>query len=378
MLYSLLTPLSDSLAGANVFRYISFRTAWGVITALLIASVLLPRFIRRMKALKIEQIIREDGPESHRLEKQGTPTMGGIAIIGGVVLSTLLWARLDQPVTWLVLIVFVGYGLIGFIDDYLKVVRQTPAGLSGRYKIAGQVLIGGAVLVYAQLNGLVEPVIHLPFFKDATIDFAQLYVGAPAGLSWLYLVFGLVVLVGASNAVNLTDGLDGLAIGPVMTSAATYGVVAYLVGNVKFSEYLSLPYIEGAGELAIFSFAIVGAGLGFLWFNCHPAQIFMGDVGSLALGGALGAIAVFTKHEVLLVVVGGIFVVEAISVIMQTSWFKYTRRTSVDGVGRRIFLMAPIHHHFERKGWAESKVIVRFWIISVMLALVALSTLKLR
>jgi phospho-N-acetylmuramoyl-pentapeptide-transferase len=331
-----------------------------------------------MKALKVEQIIREDGPESHRLEKQGTPTMGGIAIIGGVVLSTLLWARLDQPVTWLVLIVFVGYGLIGFIDDYLKVVRQTPAGLSGRYKIAGQVLIGGAVLVYAQLNGLVEPVIHLPFFKDATIDFAQLYVGAPAGLSWLYLVFGLVVLVGASNAVNLTDGLDGLAIGPVMTSAATYGVVAYLVGNVKFSEYLSLPYIEGAGELAIFSFAIVGAGLGFLWFNCHPAQIFMGDVGSLALGGALGAIAVFTKHEVLLVVVGGIFVVEAISVIMQTSWFKYTRRTSVDGVGRRIFLMAPIHHHFERKGWAESKVIVRFWIISVMLALIALSTLKLR
>ena len=378
MLYSLLTPLSDTLAGANVFRYISFRTAWGVLTALLIASVLLPRFIRRMKALKIEQIIREDGPESHRLEKQGTPTMGGIAIIGGVVCSTLLWARIDQPVTWLVLAVFVGYGLIGFVDDYLKVVRQTPAGLSGRYKILGQVLIGGSVLFYAQLNGVIEPVVHLPFLKNATIDFAQLYTGAPVGLAWLYPLFGLVVLVGASNAVNLTDGLDGLAIGPVMTSAATYGVVAYLAGNAKFAEYLALPYIEGAGELAIFSFAIVGAGLGFLWFNCHPAQIFMGDVGSLALGGALGAIAIFTKHEILLVVVGGVFVVEALSVIMQTSWFKYTRRTSPDGVGRRIFLMAPIHHHFERKGWAESKVIVRFWIISVMLALVALSTLKLR
>jgi phospho-N-acetylmuramoyl-pentapeptide-transferase len=370
MLYHLLTPLSDQLPGANVFRYISFRTAWGIITALGVTYVLFPWFIERMKKIRMEQIIREDGPESHRLNKLGTPTMGGVCILLGVSISTLLWSRLDEPLVWMTLIVTLGYGVIGFVDDYKKVIERSPDGLHGRYKLISQIAIGGGVLGYGYVTGAIDPVLPLPFLKDVSIDFAELWTGAPDQLGWLYVALGLFILMGASNGVNLTDGLDGLAIGPVMTSAATYGVLAYVAGNGRFAEYLDIPYVEGAGELTIFALALVGAGLGFLWYNAYPAQIFMGDVGSLALGGALGLLAVATKHEILLALVGGIFVLETLSVIIQVVSFKTT--------GKRVFAMAPIHHHYEKKGWSEPKIIVRFWIISIVLALVALSTLKLR
>ena len=370
MIYHFLVPLSDTLPGANVFRYISFRTAWGLITALLITYLVFPPFIQWMKAQKVNQIIRDDGPESHMLNKVGTPTMGGVCILAGVSISALLWARLDNPMTWIVLVVTLGYGAIGFADDWLKVMHKSSAGLAGRYKILFQVLIGGGALAYAYSTGLVSPVVQMPFFKDAGVDFTELWVGAPDELGWVYPVFALFLLVGASNAVNLTDGLDGLAIGPVMTSAATYGVIAYLAGNTRFAEYLGIPYVAGTGELTVMAMATVGAGLGFLWYNSYPAQVFMGDVGSLALGGFLATLAVLTKHELLLALVGGIFVLEALSVIIQVGSFKTT--------GKRVFAMAPIHHHYEKKGWSEPKIIVRFWIISIVLSLVALSTLKLR
>jgi phospho-N-acetylmuramoyl-pentapeptide-transferase len=370
MLYHLLTPLADTVPGANVFRYISFRSAWSIVTALVVTYLVFPWFIERMNRLKVSQIIRDDGPESHRLNKLGTPTMGGVCILGGVTLSVLLWARLDVAYTWMALVVMLGYGLIGFVDDWKKVVHRSSDGLSGRWKIVGQMVIGGAVLGYGHLSGDITPVLPLPFLKSAAIDFSQLWVGAPTALGWLYPLFGLFVLVGASNAVNLTDGLDGLAIGPVMTTAATYAVLAYVAGHAQFSAYLGVPNIAGAGELTILALALVGAGLGFLWYNSYPAQVFMGDVGSLSLGGTLALLAVLTKHEILLVLVGGIFVMEALSVIVQVGSFK-TR-------GKRVFAMAPIHHHFEKRGWSEPKIIVRFWIISIVLALVALSTLKLR
>jgi len=369
MFYWLYTTFGDSVAGVNVFRYISFRTAWGLITALTVSWVLFPMFINWLKKQKIEQIIREDGPESHLLGKVGTPTMGGVCLIFGVVVSVLLWGRLDVAETWMVLAVMVGYGLIGFYDDWKKVMHKSSDGLSGRYKILGQLIIGGAVLGGGVYSGEVDPIVPLPFLKTAVIDFSAAWDGAP-DLSVLYVLFGLFILVGASNAVNLTDGLDGLAIGPVMTTATTYGILAYVTGNVKTAKYLDLSYVDGAGELTIVAFALVGAGLGFLWYNAYPAQIFMGDVGSLALGGALAIIALVTHHELLLALVGGIFVLEAVSVILQVWSFK-TR-------GVRIFLMAPIHHHYEKKGWSETKIVIRFWIISIVLALVALSTLKLR
>jgi phospho-N-acetylmuramoyl-pentapeptide-transferase len=370
MLYHLLTPLSDTLPGANVFRYQSFRTAWGLITALVIAYLLFPWFIERMKKMKMEQIIREDGPESHRLGKLGTPTMGGVCIIIGVAVSALLWCRLDVPLVWMTLVVMLGYGLIGFVDDWKKVIHKSPDGLSGRYKILGQILFGGGVLVYGHLTGAIEPVLPLPFLKHVVIDFRELWVGAPDQLGWIYPCFGLFLLVAASNGVNMTDGLDGLAIGPVMTSAATYGVLAYVAGNAKYATYLDIVGVNGAGELTILAMAIVGAGLGFLWYNAYPASVFMGDVGSLSLGGTLGILAVITKNELLFALVGGIFVLENASVIIQVVSFKTT--------GKRVFAMAPIHHHYEKKGWSEPKIIVRFWIISIVLALVALSTLKLR
>ncbi len=361
--------LADVLPGTNVFRYLSFRTAWGMLTSLAITYVVFPWFIEWMKARKAAQIIRTDGPESHLLQKVGTPTMGGVVLHVGVVISTLLWARLDTPLVWMVLSVLVGYGLIGLYDDYLKVAKKTTDGLAGRLKIVGQLGFGGGALLYGWWAGVTPSTLTLPFLRDVDLDFAALWAGAP-NLSLLYVAFALFVVVGASNAVNLTDGLDGLAIGPVMTSASTYGLLAYLVGNAKFAEYLGIPYIPDAGEIAILGMAIVGAGLGFLWYNAYPAQIFMGDVGSLSLGGTLAMMAVVTKHEVLLAIVGGIFVLETVSVILQVASFKST--------GKRIFLMAPIHHHYEKKGWSEPKIIVRFWIISVVLALVALSTLKLR
>ncbi len=368
MLYHLLADLD--LPGFNVFRYISFRTAWGLITALILAYLIFPVFIRRMKQASVNQIIRDDGPESHRLTKVGTPTMGGVCILFGISLSTLLWARLDNHYTWMVLVVTLGYGLIGFVDDWKKVMRRSSAGLAGRWKIVGQVAIGGSVMVWGHLTGAIEPILPIPFLKTTTIDFAELWVGAPDVLGWIYPLFGIFTLVAMSNAVNLTDGLDGLAIGPVMTSAATFGLLAYVTGNAVYAEYLDIPFILGTGELTVVSMAVVGAGLAFLWFNSYPAQVFMGDVGSLALGGTLGILALATKHEILLILVGGIFVLEAVSVVLQVGSYKLRKK--------RIFAMAPIHHHYEKQGWSEPKIIVRFWIISVVLALAALSTLKLR
>lgn len=363
-------PFGDMMPGTNVFRYISFRTLWCVITALAVSYYFFPPFIERMKRSKVDQIIREDGPESHLLQKVGTPTMGGVCLIFGILVAALLWARLDVATTWMTLAVMVGYGAIGFLDDWKKVKHRSSDGLSGRYKILGQVLIGGGVLAYGYATGVFDASVHLPFFKGQAIDFANLYAGAPSWLGWLYVLFALFILVGTSNAVNLTDGLDGLAIGPIMTCGATYAVLAYLAGNTQFADYLGIVYVPGAGELAVVALAIVGAGLGFLWYNAYPAQIFMGDVGSLSLGGTLAILAVLTRHEILLAVVGGVFVMEALSVIIQVGSFKLT--------GRRVFAMAPIHHHYEKQGWSEPKIIVRFWIISIILSLVALSTLKLR
>ncbi len=367
MLYHLLTPLADQHQFFNLFRYITFRTAWGMVTSLAICYALYPWFIQFMKKKRVEQIIRDDGPQAHVENKVGTPTMGGVPMILSITVSTLLWARLDQPVVWMALAILLGYGLLGFIDDWKKVMLRSSDGLAGRWKLVGQFGIGGAVLGYGYITGVISPELALPFLKNTTIDFAAYGVEA---LAWAYVLFGMFVLTGTSNAVNLTDGLDGLAIGPVMTSALTFAILAYVAGNSKFSGYLSVPYVTGAGELAIFSVAIVGAGLGFLWYNTYPAQIFMGDVGSLSLGGALGILAILTKNEILLVLVGGIFVLEAISVILQVGSYKMT--------GKRIFAMAPIHHHYEKKGWSEPKIIVRFWIISILLALVALTTLKVR
>jgi phospho-N-acetylmuramoyl-pentapeptide-transferase len=354
MFYHLFVPLADHFTGFNVFRYITFRAAWGMITALAFCYLVFPRFIEWMRNRKMAQIIRTDG----------------LCTSLGIVVSVLLWARLDQPLIWISLAVFVGYSLIGLVDDWKKVMLHSSAGLAGRYKLLWQFLIGLGALGTAYVMGWMDPVLVLPFFKGATIYFDHLWTGCPMWLGWLYVGFAVFVLMSMSNAVNLSDGLDGLAIGPVMTSGLTYGILAYLVGNVKFSAYLQLPYVPGAGELSVLAMALVGAGLGFLWFNTYPAQVFMGDVGSLSLGGLLGVLAVLTKHEMLLLLVGGIFVLEAVSVVVQVASFKLT--------GKRVFAMAPIHHHYEKKGWSEPKIIVRFWIISLLLALVALTTLKLR
>jgi phospho-N-acetylmuramoyl-pentapeptide-transferase len=367
MLYHLLIPLGGPF---NVFRYITFRTACAMVTALVVCYWAYPAFIAWMRRKRMEQIIRSDGPQEHIENKVGTPTMGGVVMLAGIALSTLLWARVDEPRVWMVLAVTLGYGCIGFYDDWKKVMERSADGLAGRWKLFWQTAIGGGVFGAAYATGLVDARLHLPFLKQGIVDFAALWDGAPAFLGWIYIGIVVFILVGASNAVNLTDGLDGLAIGSTITSASTFAVLAYVAGHATYAEYLYIPHVEGAGELAVFGLAIVGAGLGFLWYNCYPAQIFMGDVGSLALGGALAAMSVIVKHEVLLALVGGIFVMETLSVMLQVFWFKRT--------GKRIFKMAPIHHHFEKEGWSEPKIIVRFWIISVLLALVALSTLKLR
>lgn len=369
MLYHLLVPYAESSALFNLFRYITFRTAWAMVTALAICYALYPWFIQWMRAKRMEQIIRTDGPQEHLESKVGTPTMGGLPMLGAIGVSTLLWARLDQPIVWMALIVLLGYGGIGFVDDWKKVMLRSSDGLSGRWKLIFQVGISGAVFGGGYAAGIIDPALTLPFLKHSTIHFDQLVSGVPA-LGWLYVAFAVFTLTAMSNAVNLTDGLDGLAIGPTMTSAGTYAILAYIAGNTVFSGYLGVSHVPGAGELTIFAMAIVGAGLGFLWYNAYPAQIFMGDVGSLALGGALGALAILTKHELLMVLVGGIFVLENVSVILQVLSFKMR--------GKRVFLMAPIHHHYEKKGWSEPKIIVRFWIISILLALVALTTLKVR
>jgi phospho-N-acetylmuramoyl-pentapeptide-transferase len=340
-----------------VFRYITFRTIYATITALMISFLLGPWLIATLQRLQIGQTIRKVGPESHFV-KEGTPTMGGALILLAIILPTLLWADLTNIYIWVTLLVISGYGAVGFIDDYLKVVRKNSDGISARQKMFWQITIALVAMVLLYNNGL-DTRLSFPFFKNVNPD-----------LGMFYIPFAILVIVGASNAVNLTDGLDGLAIGPMIIASATFLLLAYLVGNAKLSGYLQITGIQGAGELAILCGAMVGAGLGFLWFNAYPAQVFMGDVGSLSLGGALGIIAVITKNEFVLVIVGGIFVIEALSVIVQVISFRYW--------GRRVFRMAPIHHHFELKGWAEPKIIVRFWIISIVLALIALSTLKLR
>jgi phospho-N-acetylmuramoyl-pentapeptide-transferase len=360
MFYNLLFPLHDKIHAFNVFRYITFRFASAMFTALLISFVFGPSIIRKLKELKIGQQVREDGPGTH-LGKAGTPTMGGILILLAVIVPTLLWSDLTNRYVWLVVAGTLAFGAVGFYDDYLKVVRKKTEGLKARYKMGWQILIALLIglLLYFNPQDPNSTVLLIPFFKRWIIN-----------LAWFYVPFVVLVLVGASNAVNLTDGLDGLAIGLVGIAAGANAILVYVTGNRVFANYLQVMYIHGAGELTVFCGALMGASLGFLWYNAHPAEVFMGDVGSLALGGALGMLAVLTKHEIILVIVGGIFVAEALSVIFQVASFKSR--------GKRIFRMAPVHHHFEELGWAESKVIVRFWLLGIILALVGLSTLKLR
>ena len=357
-----LAELQGSVPAVNVFRYITFRTGGAIITALLFVFMFGPAIIALLRLKQGKgQPIRTDGPQSHLLTKKGTPTMGGLMIFSGLMVATLLWGNLSNPYVWVVLFVTIGFGLIGFYDDYLKVTKQTHNGLSGKSRLAIEALIAGTAAVVIMHVGR-EPLsssLAFPFFKDLLLD-----------LGWFFVVLGAFVIVGAGNAVNLTDGLDGLAIVPVMVAAASFGMISYLSGNVLFADYLQIHYVAGVGELAVICGAIIGAGIGFLWFNAPPAQIFMGDTGSLALGGLLGTIAVATKHEIVLAVIGGLFVLEAVSVIVQVASFKLT--------GKRVFKMAPIHHHFEQKGWTEPQIVIRFWIIAVVLALIGLSTLKLR
>lgn len=359
MLYHLLYPLHTSISAFNVFRYITFRAIYASLTAFLICFVLGPWFIRKLREMQIGQYIRDDGPQAH-LKKAGTPTMGGTLIIFAIVVSTLLWTNLTNFYVWILLMITTSYAGIGFIDDYLMQVKKRSKGLSARSKLVLQTLVAVMAGVLVTTRPDFNTQVTIPFFKNISPD-----------MGWGYVVFATFVIVGTSNAVNLTDGLDGLAIGPVVIAGVTYMIFAYVAGNVKIADYLQINYVAGSGEAAIFCSAMAGAGVGFLWFNAYPAQMFMGDVGSLPLGGALGTIAVITKHEILLVLVGGLFVIEALSVIFQVGFFKVTK-------GRRIFRMAPLHHHFELKGWAEPKVIVRFWIIALALALLAMSTLKLR
>ena len=362
MLYHLLFPLHDRFAVFNVVRYITFRAAAAALTALLVSLLLGPRFIATLRRLSVGQNIRDVGPASHQI-KAGTPTMGGLLILCALLVPTLLWANLENAYVWLVSLTTLAFGLIGFADDYLKVKRRRNLGLTARAKFLSQVLvaaIAGAILAYGLPQGYgFSPTLTFPFFKDLVVD-----------LGLLYIPFVAFILVGSSNAVNLTDGLDGLAIGATLVAAATYTIFSYVAGNSRLAGYLQVAYVPGVGEVAIFCAALVGAALGFLWWNAHPAEVFMGDVGSLAIGGAIGGVAVLAKQEILLGLVGGLFVLEALSVIIQVASFKMT--------GRRVFRMAPLHHHFELQGWAEPKIIVRFWILSILFALLSLSTLKLR
>ena len=357
MLYHLLYPLSAEFGGFNVFRYITFRTGAATLTALFIAFVVGPLLIRKLEELRVGQPIREIGPD--HAAKAGTPTMGGLLILLSLLVSVLLWSSLDNRLVWIVVGLTCGYGVLGFVDDYRKVTHGSSAGISVGAKLFWQTLLALLVALAIYTDPSFDARLSVPFFKNF-----DPYLG------WLYIPVATFIIVAASNAVNLTDGLDGLAIGPVMITAGTFLLLAYAAGHAGIADYLAIKPVPGAGHLAIFCGALIGGGLGFLWFNAPPAQLFMGDVGSLALGGALGAIAVVIRQEILLAVVGGVFVIEALSVIVQVASFKLT--------GRRVFLMAPIHHHFEKLGWAEQKIVVRFWIISIVLGLVALSSLKLR
>jgi phospho-N-acetylmuramoyl-pentapeptide-transferase len=356
-----LTELSDKVSFFNVFRYITFRTGGAIVTALVFVFLFGGPIIDLLRLKQGKgQPIRTDGPQSH-LSKKGTPTMGGLMILSGMLVSTVLWANPTNPYVWIVLGVTLSFGLIGFYDDYLKVTKQTHAGFAGRTRLAAEALVAlVACMALAHLGkGAIATSLVLPFFKDVAFN-----------LGIFFVLFGAFVIVGAGNAVNLTDGLDGLAIVPVMIAAASFGMISYLAGNLVFSEYLQIHYVAGTGELAVLCGAVIGASLGFLWFNAPPASIFMGDTGSLSLGGMLGAIAVAVKHEIVLAIIGGLFVLEAVSVIVQVVSFKLT--------GKRVFKMAPIHHHYEQQGWTEPQIVIRFWIIAVVLPLAGLSSLKLR
>ncbi len=362
MLYDLSQPFATHFALFNLFRYITFRSGAACMTALVVSFIIGPALIRWLRIKQRQgQPIRLDGPERHILEKQGTPTMGGVMILVAWLISTVLWVDLRNQYVWAAMLVTLGYGLLGFADDYLKLSKRNHRGVPGRVKLIVQAVIGLAVAYWVMrtAGNVLGDALAVPVFKDV----------APR-LGWFFPIWGMFVLMGSSNAVNLTDGLDGLAIVPTIITAGVFALIAYLVGNRVFADYLQLHPVPGSGELTVFCAALIGAGLGFLWFNAPPAAVFMGDTGSLALGGALGTVAVATKHEIVLMIVGGLFVVETVSVIIQVFWFKRT--------GTRVFLMAPLHHHFEKKGWAEPTIVIRFWIISFILALVGLATLKIR
>lgn len=360
MLYELVN-FSDQVSALNVFRYITFRTGGAIFTALLFVMMFGPAMIDMLRVKQGKgQPIRSDGPQTHQL-KRGTPTMGGLMMLSGITVSTLLWAPWSNGYIWVVLFVMLAYGAIGFYDDFLKVTKRSTAGFEGKSRLLLEVMaaaVAGAAIMWLGPPSM-NTALTFPFFKDLILH-----------LGPLFILMAVIVIAGAGNSVNLTDGLDGLAIVPVMIAAATFGLIAYLSGNAKFATYLQIHHVPGTGELAVICGAIIGAGLGFLWFNAPPAMIFMGDTGSLALGGALGAIAVAVKHEIVLAIVGGLFVLETLSVIIQVTSYKWT--------GKRVFKMAPLHHHYEQKGWKESTVVIRFWIISVILALIGLATLKLR
>jgi phospho-N-acetylmuramoyl-pentapeptide-transferase len=363
MLYHLLTPFAGHWAALNLFNYITFRSGAAILTALLISLIFGKRMIEWLRRWqKGGQPIRTDGPESHLLTKKGTPTMGGLMILLAVFSSTLLWADLKNPYVWIILLATLGFGMLGFIDDYLKVKKRNSKGVVGKVKLIGQFVISVSTGIAISHFAIEQHATHLavPFFKDVLIN-----------LGWFYVPFVVVVMVGSSNAVNLTDGLDGLAIVPIMIAAACFALISYLVGNAVFANYLQIHAVPGAGELTVFCCALIGAGLGFLWFNAPPAKVFMGDTGSLAFGGSIGAISVVTKHEIVLAIIGGLFVMEALSVIIQVYYYKLSG-------GKRIFKMAPIHHHFEKCGWSEPTIVIRFWIIAFIFALMGLATLKLR
>ncbi|MGD9537212.1 MAG: phospho-N-acetylmuramoyl-pentapeptide-transferase [Alphaproteobacteria bacterium] len=362
MLYNLLYPLAEWVSVFNIFQYLTFRTGAATLTALIVSFAFGPSLIRMLRRRQGKgQPIRLDGPEGHLLTKQGTPTMGGFLILLALLVGTLLWADLTNQYVWVILLVTIGFGLVGFADDLLKIIRRHSGGLPGKLKLLFEIAIavGAAFWIIGIADAPMDTSLALPFVKSVLLD-----------LGWFFVPFAAVVMVGASNAVNLTDGLDGLAVFPIMVAAACYAIIAYLVGNAIFANYLQIHHVPGTGELAVFCGALVGACLGFLWFNAPPAMVFMGDTGSLAAGGALGSIAVITKHEIILIVIGGLFVLETVSVIVQVASFKLT--------GRRVFRMAPLHHHFEKQGLAEPTIVIRFWIVAVVLGLIGLSSLKLR
>ena len=361
MLYNLLISYSDTYSFLNFFNFLTVRTGLAVITSMIIVFIIGERFINFFSTKKITNPIRLDGPEEHLIKKIGTPTMGGVLILIGLFAGVFLWSDLFNPYNWLLIFITFSFGILGAFDDYKKIKKKNSSGISSKLKFLIQIIISliSLIILYQFIGSELTNNLYFPFFKNLVIN-----------LGWFFIPFYLFVIVGSSNAVNLTDGLDGLATVPVILVAGCFAFISYVSGNIIFAEYLLIPYIEGVGEVAVFCGAIIGASIGFLWFNAPPAKIFMGDTGSLALGGSLGAVGVVTKHEIVLAITGGLFVLEAVSVIVQVISFKLT--------GKRIFMMAPIHHHFEKKGWAESTVVIRFWIISLILAMIGLATLKLR